>query len=198
MVASTSWMILRSADGIGSSASALPGLDDLGGDIASETLEGGAATLAVPGDVDPQAGLVIAEPALGGDPGEILDRRERAATGADQQTEVVAGDRHLELAVDRGELGRAAEAERIDQALDEGDRRRADGGRIDGRVLGSVRGVGTASAVVASRATRALVGTVAGGPLTGGTVASRFRRPPGRPGLRERGGGPVVVDRCPR
>ena len=30
---------------------------------------------------------MVAEPALGGDPGEVLDRQQRAAAGPDQQAE---------------------------------------------------------------------------------------------------------------
>ena len=42
----------------------LTGLDDLGGDRPCELLEGGAALLPVAADIDPEPGVVIAEPAL--------------------------------------------------------------------------------------------------------------------------------------
>ena len=84
---SASWITLRSADGIGSSERATPDSLTMLGHAAGEALEGHPALLAVAGHVDAQAGVVIAEATLGGDPGEVLDRQQRAATGADQQAE---------------------------------------------------------------------------------------------------------------
>jgi hypothetical protein len=56
-----------------------PRLLDRLGHTAGEPLEGGAALLPVAGDVDPQAGLVIAESTLGAAAGQVLDRQQRAA-----------------------------------------------------------------------------------------------------------------------
>jgi hypothetical protein len=99
---------------------------------------------------------VIAEATLGGHPGEVLHRGQRAAPWADQQAEVVAGDRNLELAVGRRrQLRRAGETEGVDQAFDEGDRGGADGRRIDRRILGGLA-VLAAAVVIAARAARAV------------------------------------------
>ena len=48
---------------------------------AGELLERDPTLLPVAGDVDAQAGLVIAEPALGGDPGQVLDGQQGAPPG---------------------------------------------------------------------------------------------------------------------
>ena len=124
---SASWMTLRSADGIGSSERATPDSFDLLGDVAGEPLEGDPALLAIAGDVDAQPRVVIPEAALGGDPGEVLDRQQRAPPGTDQQAErrhprrrCAPRSRCRRRVVD----GRAVETEGVDQAAGEAQRPR--------------------------------------------------------------------------
>ena len=79
---STSWTILRSADDIGSSTRRHARLLHLVGDLQREPIERLLAALAVAGDVDPQPGVVIAEPALRGNSGQILDGLQGRAPSA--------------------------------------------------------------------------------------------------------------------
>ena len=84
---STSWMTLRSDDVIGSSERATPDDADLLGDVTGELDERLLATAAIAGDVDAQAGLVVAEATLGSDTSEVLDRVQRPSARTDEQSE---------------------------------------------------------------------------------------------------------------
>ena len=94
---SASWTILRSADDIGSSTRATPDCLHLVGHLQREPIERLLAALAIATDVDTQAGVVIAEAPLRGDPGEILHGLQRRATRSDQQAEILAVHVHLEI-----------------------------------------------------------------------------------------------------
>ena len=67
-------------------------------DRRRELLERRPTALAIPGDIDPEPGVVIAEASLSGHAGEVLNRHQCPAAGPDQQTEILTIDPHVELA----------------------------------------------------------------------------------------------------
>ena len=134
---SISWIesctTLRSADAIGSSALVWPVSRTSWATADRELLERRPATLAIAGDVDPEPGLVVAESALRGHAGEILDRHQCPAAGPDQQAEIVTVDTDVELAaVDVEAWPSPGEPNAVGEPGHELYRRLTHGRRIDG------------------------------------------------------------------
>ena len=70
---------------------------DLVDELRRESGQRLTPALAIAGDVDAEMGVVVAEPALAGNAGNVLQRQERGAAWADQDAEIVAVDVDLEL-----------------------------------------------------------------------------------------------------
>ena len=75
------------------------------GHLVGKRAQCNTATLAVAADVHAQTRVVIAEPALRGHPGQILDCLQRGAAGTDQQTELLAVHPNLQVVTVFDQLG---------------------------------------------------------------------------------------------
>src|SRR5262245_40121444 len=98
---------------------ALAARDDLAGDLHREPLQRFLAALAVAGDIDPEPAGALGHRTVDDGAGQLLERGERLATGADEQTEIIAVDRDLDLVVVHRRRDFTIEAERPDEAVDE-------------------------------------------------------------------------------
>ncbi len=119
---------MRSDDDIGSNARAVAGSLHLFGDLGGEPPQRLAPADAVAADIDPQTRAVVAEAPLRRHPREVLHRLQRRAARSDQQSEVVAGDLHLEVVAVLGQRRLTLQPEGGDELLDESTGLIPDGG----------------------------------------------------------------------
>src|SRR3954452_6437001 len=92
---------------------------DLAGHLHRKAVERFLPALAIPADIDPQAGVVIAEAPLRGNSREILHGLQCGASGTDEQAEVVAGHANLEIVAVFDQFAGTAEGERRHELIDE-------------------------------------------------------------------------------